>query len=58
MEMEQVDEMKYLGVISSEGNMEDIEGRIGSAVKNPCWCTDVKCGTRQSNKSQESKPHR
>ena len=27
----------------------------------PCysrWCTDVKCGTYQSNKSQESKPHR
>ena len=35
MEIEQVDEMKYLGVmISSDGNMEkEVEPRIGSAVR-------------------------
>ena len=34
MEIEQIDEMKYLGVtISSDGNMEkEVESRIGSAV--------------------------
>ena len=34
-EIEQVDEMKYLGVtISSDGNMEkEVEARIGSAVR-------------------------
>ena len=34
MEIEQIDEMKYLGVtISSDANMEkEVESRIGSAV--------------------------